>query len=476
MNEEEEFDDDFSEHLMFPESPEEVATTEENAFEIVTMEQILQDVYEGVEDLRMILNLPSLVSARMLLSHYKWNKQQLIDEYYDIGADAVFQLVKLKNPFNIIPIVGEPNGTQEDCQICYVETEPDELYNLACRHKYCKTCWNAYLTEKIANEGLNEAIVCPEPTCGALVDDEDVFQLVVKADVIQKYHRSITNSYVLNNETLAWCPYPGCEYAAKKLQTVKTFCSCLCGFDFCVECLDTWHKPVTCIQLKQFKSGNDAEMYRWIQHNTKVVKFCPNKKCGVIIEKNGGCNHMTCRSCAWEFCWICSGMWKGHTACNRFDDTGITGNLIMARYKHFNDRFITQLESLRIEAKIYKDMDAKIAYLRERCNMTNNELKFYRDAVVIIRIARRVLTYTFVFAYFLVNNNHVEIFIDNQTDLENAVERLSEYLEEDLHTGTIDEFKQYIIETGKYCEQRCQVLMDHIREAEEKHLWEVNEQ
>eukprot|EP00493_Phyllostaurus_siculus_P003364 UN03379 len=37
--------------------------------------------------------------------------------------------------------------------------------------------------------------------------------------------------------------------------------------------------------------------------------------CLVWIEKNGGCNHMTCHHCRGEFCWLCFGEWHTHVSC-----------------------------------------------------------------------------------------------------------------------------------------------------------------
>jgi len=99
---------------------------------------------------------------------------------------------------------------------------------------------------------------------------------------------------------------------------------CKCGQDWCFKCLRGAHRPVPCDLLQkwldQTNLGSDANE-QWIKLNTKA---CP--KCKSNVEKNGGCMHMTCIQCRYEFCWLCMGDYRQHSAetgkslCNSFDD------------------------------------------------------------------------------------------------------------------------------------------------------------
>lgn len=44
----------------------------------------------------------------------------------------------------------------------------------------------------------------------------------------------------------------------------------------------------------------------------KTCKICPKKGCGVHIQREDGCAHMTCRNgqCKAEFCWVCKVIWQ----------------------------------------------------------------------------------------------------------------------------------------------------------------------
>ena len=75
----------------------------------------------------------------------------------------------------------------------------------------------------------------------------------------------------------------------------------MCGLEF--------HLPAHCSIIKAWlqKCSDDSETANYISTNTKD---CP--ECASCIEKSGGCNHMLCSQCGFDFCWICGGPWKGN--------------------------------------------------------------------------------------------------------------------------------------------------------------------
>lgn len=84
--------------------------------------------------------------------------------------------------------------------------------------------------------------------------------------------------------------------------------SCFDNFHtFCLKCKHSAHVGKNC------EKGIDCEFSKFVNQSNHYVKKCP--KCGFFIQKNHGCNHMTCANaeCKYEFCWICMGKYKqGH--------------------------------------------------------------------------------------------------------------------------------------------------------------------
>ena len=104
------------------------------------------------------------------------------------------------------------------------------------------------------------------------------------------------------NPNIQLCPFPDCEsYAEKKGE--KKYVSCKKGHKFCFNCLKAWHENEEC------DTSVDKSFEKW--RDSDKVKRCP--KCKYFIEKNEGCNHITCYNCKYQFCWLCLGEYtSGH--------------------------------------------------------------------------------------------------------------------------------------------------------------------
>lgn len=146
-----------------------------------------------------------------------------------------------------------------------------------------------------------------------------------------RYVTLLNRAYVDDNDYLKWCPAPNCEYAVEchvptsQLDHIVPTVRCGCGHRFCFGCTLADHQPCLCPLVRRWlkKCKDDSETANWISANTKECS-----RCNSTIEKNGGCNHMTCRKCSYEFCWICMGPWSEHGSqwynCNRYEEKSST--------------------------------------------------------------------------------------------------------------------------------------------------------
>lgn len=150
------------------------------------------------------------------------------------------------------------------------------------------------------------------------------FQKYLKGDTLVTYNKWACKSYTDDNRNVRWCPYPGCDFCLEFADLGRSDVMCKCGNSFCFKCGGESHRPVDCKtnNLWKTKNSNESENITWIMANTKQ---CP--QCQKPIEKNQGCNHMTCKMCRHEFCWLCMGKWTehgqstgGYYNCNKYED------------------------------------------------------------------------------------------------------------------------------------------------------------
>ncbi|XP_074650298.1 E3 ubiquitin-protein ligase arih1-like [Tubulanus polymorphus] len=460
-------------------------------FLVLTPEEIVQHMVDCIKEVNQIVEIPA-TTTRILLNHFRWDKEKLMERYWDGDQDKLFAEAHVISPYKKCKgstkklRTASASSIQETmCEICYLNYSVSLMTGLECGHKFCTHCWAEYLTTKIMHEGMGQTISCAAHGCDILVDDATVMKLITESKVKLKYQHFITNSFVECNRLMRWCPAPDCGNAIKVAYYDAKPVTCLCGYTFCFSCGENWHDPVKCRWLKKWikKCDDDSETSNWIAANTKE---CP--KCHVTIEKDGGCNHMVCKNqhCKADFCWVCLGPWEPHGSswynCNRYDedeakkarDAQEKSRSALQRYLFYCNRYLNHMQSLKFEHKLYASVKTKMEEMQQH-NMSWIEVQFLKKAVDVLCLCRQTLMYTYVFAFFLRKNNQSIIFEENQRDLECATEQLSEYLERDITSDILVDIKQKVQDKYRYCESRRTVLLNHVHEGYEKDIWEYHD-
>ena len=132
-------------------------------------------------------------TAQILLRHYQWNAERLQEEFWTDPARSL-QAAGLSPPSSpststaSLPPLKSRNPFRQrrreafECPICCNDYPPDEFesatFSLGCGHRFCRDCWQHYLSVKIKEEGESGRVQCMEKDCNRVVREEAVDELV----------------------------------------------------------------------------------------------------------------------------------------------------------------------------------------------------------------------------------------------------------------------------------------------------------
>jgi len=190
-----------------------------------------------------------------------------------------------------------------ECPVCLEEGRP--LYAWPCGHQLCLTCAQGWLLAKLKE---NEPFCCSAPKCS---ESEPTWRDA--AMLLKREHQRQHDQQSLE----------------RHLRTRKDFHSCVacnsggwldkdketddCTVVSCSNCLESWcrlcrlppHTTMSCSEWRKVYDATEAASFKWKQDN---CRSCP--QCRSPIVRDGGCSHMVCRKCQFQFCWICLGKYQ----------------------------------------------------------------------------------------------------------------------------------------------------------------------
>uniref|UniRef100_G3MKP3 RBR-type E3 ubiquitin transferase n=1 Tax=Amblyomma maculatum TaxID=34609 RepID=G3MKP3_AMBMU len=214
------------------------------------------------------------------------------------------------------------------CQVCLTSKLGSEFeLVLGCDHAFCRECLREHFRIQIES-GSASQLRCPQEKCTTQVLPTQVKSLVGDA-LGARYEESLLNAYLDSQADLTYCPRLQCQRPVVTDPDLPMAQCASCYFVFCLYCRMVYHGVQPC-RLKpgekrairdEYLSATPAAKQAmekrygrrtlqllvdesltqdWMQENSKK---CPH--CAISIEKQDGCNKMTCWRCGTYFCWIC---------------------------------------------------------------------------------------------------------------------------------------------------------------------------
>lgn len=428
-------------------------------YTVMTMQDIFENMLGRVDHLQPIFNIPR-EDILLLMQHYDWNEERLLENWTEKMDELLVEIGVTQDTGSTPHVSAAANETSPQgkttesskrgvkfrenftCLIC-CEEKNTETFSLECGHEFCIDCYRHYIEDKLHSGNI---ITCMN--CSLALKNYDIDNVMGHESSKKLMASSIKSFIQSHNKNYKWCPYAdcGCIIHLRDTSTLaeytrlhySPFVKCNNDHRFCFSCGFEVHAPADCNVTNAWikKARKESENLNWVVSHTKE---CP--KCGANIEKDGGCNHMKCFGCKYEFCWICDGEWAPHgkdyyqcVMYNNEDNPKKSRDANLAKYMKkytFYYRIFNEHElSAKLDWKLGQTIESKVRELQEQMDISWIEGQFLPDSIRILNESRTALKWSFPVSYYSdQSHNLTKIFVDNQSLLSKAVEDLSELLQ-----------------------------------------------
>ena len=205
----------------------------------------------------------------------------------------------------------------ETCPVCCDTI--DQPHRLACGHAYCNGCLHHFLLTASETKQLPLTCIGDEVRCNLPIPLPVIQRFLLPAQFKHLLEVSFSDHLARNPEKFRYCATPDCPeiYSLESDSGGGIFQCGSCFVSVCVSCGED-HNGFSCEEWKIHRDPETQErlLEGWAEGN-RDVKKCP--KCKILIEKNGGCNHMTCPKCEAHICWRCMGVFPSGEIYNHME-------------------------------------------------------------------------------------------------------------------------------------------------------------
>lgn len=203
--------------------------------------------------------------------------------------DRAVEIISIGNVGSMAPC------DTDTCSVCWCEAE--EPVVTTCGHQYCFDCFDR-LAHCDASSMARVQCKGAHDTCKKIVSLHDLHMHLSSSAFETVLKESLKKYLETHPLDFRHCTTPECTQIYRVASS---------GVHNCTECLavtckvcNEAHAGMTCGEHRDFNSEEQQEFRKakW----QLGAKDCP--RCGAVIEKTDGCNHIACR-CGSHICWCC---------------------------------------------------------------------------------------------------------------------------------------------------------------------------
>ena len=216
------------------------------------------------------------------------------------------------------------------CLACTEASETVLVFECQDRHVICLECFSIYVKSRlnerqmVADTQLGYTLSCPVGCANSLIaQHKHILAVLTDNDEYDRYQRFAAEDCLIQAGGVL-CPQPRCGTGIMPDDPQERKIKCAqCQYVFCKLCLQGFHlgdceaiaqttlptstlnlRPEMITQARWHEQKLDSSSLLTIKVLTKP---CP--KCRTPTERDGGCMHMECTRCQFQWCWICQTNW-----------------------------------------------------------------------------------------------------------------------------------------------------------------------
>jgi len=187
-------------------------------------------------------------------------------------------------------IFPDPLG-QQSCPICYDNVSSP--LRLGCGHVYCAPCMRHFLTSALDSNQFPLTCMGDETRCKVPIPIPTIQQFLPQTS-FNRLLEVVFNTHISRHpQEFKYCKTPDCNqiYRSTGPNTSVVGQCPSCFSNICTSCHDNIHDGINCVENKRQaeRFAEERETEAWL---AACVKKCPT--CQALIQKEGGCNHVTC--------------------------------------------------------------------------------------------------------------------------------------------------------------------------------------